>query len=1021
MEKVNEFDYGIVSNPEIFQINKRKAVSTHYFENGQKLVLSLNGEYKFNYSENYEKCPKDFWNENYDVSGWDSIKVPGHVQLQGYEAPQYVNVIYPWDGHEEIVPGQIPTEYNPVYSYVRDVEISDNFLERCYISFQGVESSFALWINGKFVGYSEDSFDASEFDVSDYVKSGINRMAVQVFKWSSGSWLEDQDFWRLGGIFRDVYMYTTPEIHAKDLFVKTRFNNTYTEALLDVCADIENINNKQYSLVAYLAEHMTDISAKLYETDMYSYISPVKIYEGTEGKFSCTISEPKLWSAETPNLYILVINIVDGEGNIIETVKERVGFREFRLDKGLMKINGKRIVFNGVNRHDFSHVNGRAVTKDEMEWDVVTMKQHNINAVRTSHYPNQNYFYHLCDEYGLYMIAENNLETHGSWAYPGANGLESKVIPCDYPEWHDVLIDRADSLVQTKKNHPAILIWSCGNEAFGGKNIYDMSEYMRSIDDTRLIHYEGICWDRRYNETSDMESQMYPPTVNIEKFLEEHPDKPFLCCEYSHAMGNSCGGHEYYTNLTESNPRYQGGFIWDFIDQAIENTSYSGDKYLAFGGDFDDRPCDNNFCVNGILFADRTLSPKMAEVKFNYQNIKIQIDKDNITITNKALFTCTGEYDCNITIYNKGIAISKESVDVAVKPLGCEVVKVPENIRKEAEALDGEVTYIVSFVLKRDTLWAKAGYEVAFGQYSYINKEKEYGKDEKQIEILNCDYTIGMKGKDFHAIFHKFAGIISYKYKGVEFIKNPIEPNFWRAPIDNDNGNGMPMRDAFWKMASMYKKIEFVGAHMEGSNAVIEYKYSFPMNEDISVGMKYTAHENGRIDVKMTYEGYDNLPEMPEFGIVVKLSPLLNRQTFYGKGPEENYRDRNNGCKVGIYKCHVTKSLTPYVIPQECANHTGIRYTKVTDENGFGLCFESKAAPDYMEGSVLPYTPHELENAKHIYELPPVNYTVVKLAKEQMGIGGDDSWGSRPHDEYIISSKDRHEFEFTMYGVDGEV
>lgn len=1029
-KKTDMFSYDIVSDPQIYQLNEKTPVSTHYFGDEEKYVKSLNGVYKFNFSKNYDECPKDFWKNDVDVSDWDEIRVPGHVQLQGYEAPQYVNVVYPWDGHEEIVPGQIPTEYNPVYSYVIETDIPDSFLKRTYISFQGVESAFAFWVNGKFAGYSEDTFDASDFDITEYVQKGKNKIAIQVFKWSSGSWLEDQDFWRLGGIFRDLYLYTVPDIYVNDMFIKTKLDDEYKNAILDVSMNICSYSKSGFRYEIFMGKHVVMPGKKLYETDKYSLVDQVLIgemdmttatvTENNSISFSKKIMSPELWSAENPQLYILTVKIYDADGNLVSTAKERFGFRQFELKDGLMKLNGKRIVFNGVNRHDFSHVNGRAVTKDEMEWDVVTMKQHNINAVRTSHYPNQNYFYDLCDEYGLYMIAENNLETHGSWAYPGANGLESKVIPCDYPQWRGTVLYRAKTLVQTKKNHAAIIIWSCGNEAFGGSVIHDMSDYMREMDDTRLIHYEGICWDRRYNDTSDMESQMYPPTASIEKFLEEHPEKPFLCCEYSHAMGNSNGGHYKYTDLAENNMRYQGGFIWDFIDQAIENTSYSGSKYLAFGGDYDDRPCDDNFCVNGILFADRTLSPKMPEIKFNYQNMKISITKDTYTIKNKSLFTNASEYDWTITVNNNGKPVMEKKLNVLVSPLSQEDYDIPLSVKECAASLSGEVTYIISMSLKKDTLWAHKGFEVGFGQYTYTNEESKNDEstDKEPVKLLMCDYTIGVKGKDFAAIFHKYSGMVSYKYKDVEMLKNAPEPNFWRAPTDNDNGNNMRMRDAYWKVASMYKRPEFIDAHMEGMAAVISYRYKLPMYEDKYVGMVYTAHENGKIDVCVTYEGIEGLPEMPEFGITVKVRPDLNLQQWYGLGPQENYRDRNNGYKLGIYSENVTEDLTPYVIPQECANRTGIRYTMVTDSEGLGMKFESNDAPEYMEASILPYTPHEIENARHIYELPPVNYSVVKLSKYQMGIGGDDSWGSRPHPEYIIESDKKHEFRFTMCGVD---
>lgn len=1013
---MKEFDYSAVGDIKVFEINKMPPKSAHSFYGDEDLKMKLNGTYMFKMAENIEKTDKGFWMPGVDVSGWAEITVPGNIQMQGYEVPQYINSMYPWDGHESLMPGEIPKEYNPVYNYVRDVDIDEKFVGRAYISFQGVESAFALWINGTFIGYSEDSFDASEFDVSDAVVAGKNRIAVQVFKWSTGSWLEDQDFWRLSGIFRDVYLYTVPDIHVDDVFIKTTLTNNYTDADLSIA-------------IKWL-KHGRDtgrFTIELFDCDdedecIYRYNG---LADESTSRILYEVTAPKLWSAETPNLYTLKINVYDSQDRLMEMVPQKVGFRQFEIKDGLMKINGRRVVFNGVNRHDFSHINGRSVTKSEMLWDVITMKKNNINAVRTCHYPNQNYFYDLCDEYGLYMIAENNLETHGTWMFPGVFGMNDKVIPNDNEEWTGAVMDRAQSLVQTKKNHPAIVMWSCGNESMGGKVIYDMSELMRKMDGTRPIHYEGIVNDRRYNATSDVESQMYTKAADIDKFLSEHPEKPFMCCEYSHAMGNSSGGHYKYTDLTETNPRFQGGFIWDFIDQAISKVNRNGKRFLAYGGDFDDRPCDDNFCADGIVFADRTLSPKMPEIKHNYQYIKVEIDKNYINITNKALFTATDIYDCEITLYRNGKKVCSEILEQNVEPLSNAKLEIPDGIRCIAECEASEYTYIVSFVLKTDTIWAKKGHEVAFGQYSFISEGystilNTVAASGEGVRFIPCDYTIAIKGSNYSAIFHKYRGLISYKYKGRELLRTELCPNFWRAPNDNDYGSNMQVRDAYWKVASMYLKPQYIDAYEEDNTVVVKFKYVFPMTDKLEVFMTYRAHGNGKIDVCMESSAFSDikeLPELPEYGVIIKLNPELDRQVWYGFGPGENYIDRNRGYKLGKYEAAVKDSVTPYVVPQECGNHTGMRFTCVVDANGCGLKFESKDAPNYMEGSVLPYTPHELENAKHIYELPDVNYSVVKLAKRQMGVAGDDSWYSRPHPEHMVDCTKPLVFEFSIMGV----
>ncbi len=652
-----EFNYQWLHDPERFKINRVEAHSDHKYyrneEGKENFQISLNGSWKFSYAAYYEARIRDFEKEDFDCSLWEEIQVPGHIQLQGYDKPQYVNVMYPWDGREKVEEGRAPEEFNPVASYIRYIDLTEEQLkEKMFISFQGVESAFALWVNGKFIGYSTDTFTPSEFDISQAIRVGNNKLAVQVFKWSAASWLEDQDFWRFSGIFRDVYLYSIPKVHISDIFVKPYLDESFTSC--NIAVKVKLLGDQGRLFINILDKEGNEVKSLEREAE--------------SGEFYIDLDNPRLWSSEDPYLYTIKINVLDRENNHQETVIQRFGCRRFELKNNMMHINGKRIVFKGVNRHEFSADRGRAITEEDMLWDVLTMKKNNINAVRTSHYPNQSHFYDLCDEYGLYMIDEVNIETHGTWgAYEGIVSKEH-AIPGDKEEWLEAVLDRANSMFQRDKNHTSILLWSCGNESFGGKNFYEMSKFFKEVDDTRLVHYEGVFFDRRYNDTSDVESQMYTSVENIKKFLKEHRDKPFIAVEYAHAMGNSLGAHYKYTELAYEEPLYQGGFIWDFIDQAIYHRNINGERYLAYGGDFLDRPTDYDFCGNGIVFADRTPSPKLPEVKYNYQDFLILVSKDKLSIKNRSLFTNTSKYIGELILYREGIEIKRRTFEIAVDP-----------------------------------------------------------------------------------------------------------------------------------------------------------------------------------------------------------------------------------------------------------------------------------------------------------------------------------------------------------------
>lgn len=1027
---MSNFDSNIIKNPEIFEQNRLAAHSDHVcyknelekIKGKSSLRYDMNGLWKFAYAKNQSLAPCGFEAADYNCKGWDEIRVPAHIQMEGYDVPIYTNTTYPWEADESIKPGEVPEIFNPVASYVKYFTIPENMKnKRVCISFQGVESGFALWLNGHYVGYSEDTFDPSDFELTDYIVEGENKLAVRVWKWTSSSWCEDQDFYRFSGIFRDVFLYVVPCTHVEDLSVVPTLNDTFDEGTLSVSikADGDGIASvKLYELGDLSVEKYDRAKLLLEEFDIE--LRNKEICEG-----SCNVKNPLLWSAEKPNLYEVKIIVKDSHGNETEFISQLAGFRRFEMVDGLMKLNGKRIVFKGVNRHEFSSITGRVPNRDEVIKDVVTMKKNNINAIRTSHYPDDSMLYELCDIYGIYMIAENNLESHGTWeAYNKGYVDLDFVVPKDKPQWREMMLDRANSCYQRDKNHPAILIWSCGNESFGGKTIYEMSQLFRQLDKHRLVHYEGVFSDRSYNDTSDMESQMYTPAAGIEKFLAEHPEKPFICCEYTHAMGNSCGAMHKYTELTDREPRYQGGFIWDYIDQSIYKKDRYGKWFLTYGGDFGDRPTDGDFSGNGICYGgEREASPKMQEVKFNYQNISVDFDSDYIfTVTNKNLFVNTSVFDAYAILLADGEEVYRTKLQISVPPMERASYEVPVTLKNSMIDVEKEYCIVVSFVLKENTIWEKAGYEIAFGQHMIKKPVSEYSCD-KSVELVVGNGNILVRGENFKALFSRMnLGMVSYVYGGVEMLPNTIPlPNFWRTPTNNDSGNMMPQRYAQWKIASMYvttrqnQRFADTSPRVEknDNNIAITYTYFMPTTPQSSCEVTYRVFGDGTIETTLSYDPVKELGDMPEFGMMFKLDADYDTVKWYGLGPQETYEDRQHGGKYGVYENKVADNVAEYLVPQESGNKCRVRYAKVMDKKGRGMLFFG----DELSFSALPYTPHELENAAHHFELPPVHYTVVRVAKKQMGVGGDDSWGSHTHPEYLLDASEKMEFTFCFRGI----
>ncbi len=1011
------FDYSLVKDPQYFRDGRMDAHSDHtYYRDGEEAQeketsfrYDLNGIWKFHYARNYGSAIPGFEKADYCCKDWDDIRVPAHIQMEGYDAPQYANVQYPWEGHEDIHPGEIPEHFNPVASYVKYFEVPEEMQgKRLFISFQGAESGIALWLNGQFVGYSEDSFTPSEFELTEYVKEGENKLAAQVFKWTASSWCEDQDFYRFSGIYRDVYLYTVPEVHVYDLQIRAIPDETLSTAALEIGTDTWGKGTVKITL----------------SKDGETVIEDKKALDGEE-IYSWKVEDPVLWSAEDPQLYDLVLEVYNEAEELQEVVPQKIGFRRFEMKDGIMTLNGKRIVFKGVNRHEFSSVSGRHVSEEELRKDLKTMKQNNINAIRTCHYPDASMIYELCDEYGIYMIDETNLESHGSWDVAEFTKDYTYVVPHDKPEWLDMMLDRANSMYQRDKNHAAILIWSCGNESFGGKDIFEMSQFFHKEDPTRLVHYEGLCHDRRYNDTSDMESQMYPSVEAIKEFLAKDSSKPFICCEYTHAMGNSCGAMHKYTDLTDTEPKYQGGFIWDYIDQSIYKKDRYGKEFQAYGGDFGERPTDYNFSGNGIAYGgNRDASPKMQEVKFNYQNISAEVSADSVKVINKNLFVSTDIFDCKVTVAKNGKVIHKASLATAVAPLSEETYVLP--LAKEEKP--GEYTVTVSFHLKEDKAWAEAGHEVAFGQYVYKIEEPKKTCPEG-VKVICSTHNIGVRGAHFEVLFSVLnGGLVSYKYAGKEMIEAIPKPNFWRAPTDNDSGNLMGMRYGQWKLASMYlshkdfRQGAYGPANMpevevNEKSVKVSYTYIMPTTPTSECKLSYEIFGDGRVKTTLVYDPVKELGDMPEFGVIFKFNADYDRVEWYGLGEAETYSDRKKGAKLGIYANMVADNIARYMVPQECGAKEEVRWAKVTDRKGRGMLFEMDENNGPMMFSALPYTPHEMENAMHPYELPEVHYTVVRVAKDQMGIGGDDSWGARTHEEYLLKTDKKMEFSFVFKGL----
>ncbi|ULO04983.1 DUF4981 domain-containing protein [Paenibacillus sp. 19GGS1-52] len=1016
------------NNPEIFQLNRMDAHASMMSYSTVSEALqgdketsanyqTLNGLWKFAFSETPEQRCKDFYKADYDNSSWSNIPVPSHWQFHGYDYPQYTNVRYPWaESEPELKPPFAPTVYNPVGSYIRTFTVPVSWEgQPVYLSFQGVESAFYVWVNGELVGYGEDTFTPSEFDITPYLNPGENKLAVEVYRWCDASWLEDQDFWRLSGIFRDVYLYTTPHVHVADFFVRTDLDKDFANAELNVDIKVENYFNR-------------DVNAHTLQIQLYNgqgqpvWAAPVSAFTSFDEKgvqqlqLAAFVDHPYKWSAEKPYLYTLVLSLIDDQDHLLEAVSCKVGFRSFEIKDGLMKINGKRVVLKGVNRHEFSCDTGRALAKADMLRDIQLMKSHNINAVRTSHYPNQSVWYELCDEYGIYVIDETNLETHGTWQY-GQQELHEGNVPGSKPEWRANVLDRCNSMMQRDKNHPSVVIWSLGNESFGGDNFIAMHDQLRQADPTRLVHYEGAFHYKPSAAASDIESTMYVKPGDVEKYARNHPQKPYIICEYSHAMGNSCGGLHLYCDLFDQYDIFQGAFIWDWVDQAIRTHTTEGIEYLAYGGDFGESPHDGNFSGNGLLFADRSVTPKLLEVKKCYQNIKItavDIHKGLFSFRNNFLFTNVEEYDLKWDIRLDGEIALEGVLKFAVLPGESAECAIPYELSSFVN--DQEAVLTLSFVQRAATSWSEAHHEIAWEQFIVSPRMVSNTSEslEGELQVTEQGDALTVKGSDFALTFNTTTGdLFSYLSSGKERLLEPAKPNFWRGLTDNDLGNGLEKRCAVWKEASYSRNIVHFSCRVEGNRCFVSIAYLLATKPDSILLLHYEIRPDGSMAITQELNpGGSSLPEIPEFGMLFVLDGSLDTLSWYGRGPHENYWDRQTGAKLGRYSGKVSEQFTPYLRPQECGNKTDVRYASLIEgANGSGLYFESSAP---LEINALPWSPEELEASDHVYKLPTSHKTVLRVNYKQMGVGGDDSWGARTHEQFTLLANRPYTFRFIV-------
>ncbi len=1022
-------------NERIFGRNKVPARATFYpfpdveaaFRNDYRsspLVKYLNGRWLFNWSKRVEERPKDFYKNDADLSGWVTIPVPSNWQLQGHGKAIYTNAMYPF--HWKLFPWLTTPERlekyirhvgpdwfaanapSPVGSYVRTFTVPSDWKgQRIILHFAGVQSAMNVWLNGTKVGYSEGSMTPAEFDITTLVQTGENRLAVEVFRWSDASMIEAQDFWHLSGIYRDVYLKAEPMVRIRDFFAMPKLDDSNRHGKLDVNVKLDNATattaNRKLSALLFAADGTVAARAT---SDLLSIAA-----EGdTEARLILDVENPLLWSAEAPNLYQLVLELSDEEGTGVEFITTKTGFRTIEVSGKQVLVNGKPVLFKGVNRHDIDPDHGRTMSRERMLQDVILMKQANINMVRTAHYPNDPYFYELCDEYGLYVMDEANQECHGY--------LDLSKIP----SWGPAYVDRGVSMLERDKNHISVVFWSLGNESGHGVNIEAMAKAMRPLDPSRLIHYEG------QNEVADIDSKMYPSIDYIQnQVLNKDENKPYFYCEYAHAMGNSVGNLEEYWEQIRANDRLIGGCIWDWVDQAFRARKKPGAKeatfsHLAdFGTEADDfwgwgdifggRPAHGNFSVNGLTTPDREFTAKLQEVKYVYRSILLSpqhLEEGFLKVRNEFAFTNLKEFPVSWELLEDGVRIDGGQLDgINLAPLSDGNLSIP--LKRPKLAAGSEYHLNVSFHLAEDTAWAKKGHVISSQQFALpwqLPDEIKAPMSQAELLATVTPATLHLVAPGFAIEFRKSSGMPKLlQYNGEEILTSEIKPNFYRSRLDNDNWCYNEWDWAGFDTLSVdakdfrYKKIS--RGKVEVTARVVSRPEHWRDNPQI-LHLKWTIDSSGRIECAVTYEKVKGLDNMPRVGFTFQADDSLQDWTWFGRGPFENYRDRNRSAHVGIYKKSVAGMTEPYVKPQENGNRTDVRWAALANAAGQGIKIRSIGS--LLSMKAIPFTDLELQAADYSYELPKPGRTFVYIDGAHMGLG-NSSCGPRPLDEYRLSDR----------------
>lgn len=1002
-------------DPEVNEVNTmapRAAFFAYETENLAKAdqkarserYLSLEGKWKFNFSKDHDKAPRDFYSLKYDDSQWTDFPVPGILELNGYGDAIYSNNGYPWRTQFRPEPPFVEERNNYTGSYRKMVTVPADWKgERIYLHVGSATSNLMVWVNGKFVGYSEDSKVSAEFDLTKYLTPGKeNLIAMQVMRWCDGSYLEDQDFWRFTGIAREVYLYARPQAHIADLFITPDLVNNYQDGTLEV--KLNAVGAKGETVMFSLKDKEgKEVAAQT-----------AKVGGNGEVKVNFDIKNPLKWTAETPNLYTLYTTLMDGK-QVAEVVPQRVGFRKVEIKNAQVLVNGQPVLFKGANRHELDPVTGYVVSMDRMLEDIRVMKELNINAVRTCHYPNDPRWYELCDIYGIYMVAEANIESHGM-------GYGDKTLAKE-PTYEKAHLERNESNIKIYKNHPSIIFWSVGNEAGYGPNFEKAYDLVKAYDPSRPCQYEQA----GQNGKTDIFCPMYYDYGGCDKYSQGDNPRPLIQCEYAHAMGNSMGGFKEYWDMVRKYPKYQGGFIWDFVDQGLRVKNKQGKTIYAYGGDFGRYPTsDHNFNCNGIINPDRKPNPHANEVRYYYQNIWAtakDLKAGEVEVYNENFFKSLDDVELQWTLESEGkvLANGRNALDIPAQQK--RVVKL-DGYSLPAD-VKGEVVLNLDFVLKKAEPMLDAGYAVAREQfvvnpYTFPTMESVLavtsGKyDTRKVEKEEKVAWVTLSAGNTSVTFNHWNGWIDYlDVDGKPMLEEgyAITPDFWRAPTDNDYGAGTQRKLHAWKNPEMkmksFKVVENEGKAEKG----VEVVYDMPSVE-ATLTMTYTLTPAGELVVNeaMTVnKDAKHKPELMRYGMQLVMPKAYNMLTYYGKGPGENYIDRNNGDRLGVYDAKVADQYWGYVRPQESGNKTEVRYWQVKDENGKGLEFYSFAP---MECSTLNYLASDLDdgwdkNAHQIHsgDLTPRDFSVVKLAARQRGLACVNSWGAIPLEQYRMPYQD---------------